>query len=159
MVLRLEGVAGLQELAGRELGPTAWRQITQEQVDLFAEATGDHQWIHVDPKRAAASPLGGTIVHGHLTLSLLPSFLAELVEVEGVAMKVNYGLNRVRFPTPLPVGERVRARARVDRVDPVPGGVQVEISVTVEVEGREKPACVAQSLGRYYVEGITGGGA
>ncbi len=157
MALRVEGLAGVQALAGRELGPTPWREVTQDQVDLFAEATGDHQWIHVDRRRAARSPLGGTIAHGHLTLSLLPSFLSEMVQVEGMAMKVNYGLNRVRFPTPLPVGGRVRARARVDRVDPIPGGVEVEISVTVEVEGREKPACVAQSLGRYYVEGITGG--
>ncbi|MHB1523239.1 MAG: MaoC family dehydratase [Candidatus Dormibacteria bacterium] len=159
MVLRVEGVAGVQALAGRELGPTPWREITQAQVDLFAEATGDHQWIHVDRQRAAGSPLGGTIAHGHLTLSLLPSFLSEMVQVEGMAMKVNYGLNRVRFPSPLPVGGRVRARARVDRVDPIPGGVEVEIAVTVEIEGREKPACVAQSLGRYYVEGITGGSA
>jgi acyl dehydratase len=159
MVLRVKGVAGVQGLAGRELGPTTWREITQDQVNLFAEATGDHQWIHVDRRRAAASPLGGTIAHGHLTLSLLPSFLSEMVEVEGMAVKVNYGLNRVRFPTPVPVGGRVRARARVDRVDPIPGGTEVEISVTVEVEGREKPACVAQSLGRYYVEGIRGGSA
>ena len=159
MALRVEGVAGVQGLAGRELGPTAWREITQDQVDLFAEATGDHQWIHVDRQRAAASPLGGTIAHGHLTLSLLPSFLSEMVDVEGMAMKVNYGLNRVRFPTPVPVGGRVRARARVGRVDPIPGGIEVEISVTVEVEGQEKPACVAESLGRYYVEGIRGGSA
>jgi acyl dehydratase len=159
MTVLVEGVAGVQELVGRELGPTPWRQITQDQVDLFAEATGDHQWIHVDRQRAADSPLGGTIAHGHLTLSLLPSFLSEMVQVEGMAMKVNYGLNRVRFPTPLPVGGRVRARARVDRVDPIPGGVEVEIAVTVEIEGREKPACVAQSLGRYYVEGIRGGSA
>jgi acyl dehydratase len=159
MALLVEGIAGLQGLVGRELGPTPWREMTQDQVDLFAEATGDHQWIHVDRRRAAESPLGGTIAHGHLTLSLLPSFLSEMVQVEGMAMKVNYGLNRVRFPTPLPVGGRVRARARVDRVDPIPGGVEVEIAVTVEVEGREKPACVAQSLGRYYVEGITGGSA
>jgi acyl dehydratase len=159
MTVLVEGVAGVQELVGRELGPTPWRQITQDQVDLFAEATGDHQWIHVDRQRAADSPLGGTIAHGHLTLSLLPSFLSEMVQVEGMAMKVNYGLNRVRFPTPLPVGSRVRARARVDRADPIPGGVEVEIAVTVEIEGREKPACVAQSLGRYYVEGIRGGSA
>ena len=159
MALLVEGIAGLQGLVGTELGPTPWREMTQDLVDLFAEATGDHQWIHVDRRRAAESPLGGTIAHGHLTLSLLPSFLSEMVQVERMAMKVNYGLNRVRFPTPLPVGGRVRARARVDRVDPIPGGVEVEIAVTVEVEGREKPACVAQSLGRYYVEGITGGSA
>ena len=157
MVLRVEGLDGALSLAERELGPTEWRQISQEQVDLFAEATGDHQWIHVDRERAAQSPLGGTIAHGHLTLSLLPSFLAEMVEVEGVAMKVNYGLNRVRFPTPVLVGSRVRARARVERAERIPGGVEVEVWVTVEVEGQEKPACVAQSLARYYVQGITGG--
>ncbi|MGA9774978.1 MAG: MaoC family dehydratase [Candidatus Dormiibacterota bacterium] len=158
-MLTVRGIDEVALLQGRELGPTKWRLITQEQVDRFADATSDHQWIHVDPERAAASGLGGTIAHGHLTLSLIPSFLSELVEVEGVGMRVNYGLNRVRFPTPVPVGGRVRARALVERVEPIPGGVAVVTAVTIEVEGRPKPACVAETVGRYYREGTTGGGA
>lgn len=158
-MIRIESLRALAGMAGSELGTTGWREVTQAQVDMFADATGDHQWIHVDPERAKASPLGGTIAHGHLTLALIPSLLSELVEIAGAGMKVNYGLNRVRFPTPVPVGSRVRGRARIAEVEAIPGGAAAVFEVTVEVEGREKPACVAETLTRFYTSGIDGGGA
>jgi acyl dehydratase len=147
----LSGLDGLRAAEGRELGVTEWREITQADVDAFAAATGDHQWIHVDPERAAASPLGGTIAHGLLTLSLAPAMTSSLLSFEGFAFALNYGYDRVRFPAPLPVGARVRMRATLASVKDIPGGAQITIVQTFEVEGGEKPVCVAESLARVYV--------
>jgi acyl dehydratase len=147
----LTGLEGLREAEGRELGVTEWREITQAEVDAFAEATGDHQWIHVDPERAAASPLGGTIAHGLLTLSLAPAMTASLLSFEGFAFALNYGYDRVRFPAPLRVGARLRMRATLASVTDIPGGAQITIVQTFEVEGGTKPVCVAESLARVYV--------
>ncbi|MEV7423241.1 MULTISPECIES: MaoC family dehydratase [unclassified Streptomyces] len=135
---------------GEQLGHSGWLEIDQKRVDLFAEATGDHQWIHVDPERAAAGPFGTTIAHGYLTLSLLPVLVPEILRVENVRMAVNYGTNKVRFPSPVPVGSRLRASAVLKDAVEAGGGVQVTALVTVEREGGEKPACVAESVSRYY---------
>lgn len=143
--------AELKAAKGEHLGHTEWRTITQQQVDLFADATDDHQWIHVDAEAAESGPFGGTIAHGFLTLSLLPSFMRELYRVDGLKMAVNYGLNKVRFPAPVPVGSRLRATAVITAVDEVPGGVQVTTAFTVEREGGDKPVCVAESVARYYL--------
>jgi acyl dehydratase len=151
VVTTVDGVAGLEGLVGQTLGPTEWQPVTQEQVDLFADATGDHQWIHVDVERAQAGPFGGTIAHGYFTLALLPQFLPQLLEVTGFSMGINYGAERVRFPAPVPVGSRVRATAAFDSVTPVSGGVQMQLTVTVEIEGRDKPGCVAVVLLRRYL--------
>jgi acyl dehydratase len=136
---------------GTHLGYSDWLEITQERIDRFAEATGDHQWIHVDPQRAAAGPFGTTIAHGYLTLSLSNFFLPQIVEVQGISMGVNYGCNRVRFPAPVPVGSRVRAGAELVAAEEIPGGVQTTMLVTVEIEGGTKPACVIESLSRFLV--------
>ncbi|MER5384890.1 MaoC family dehydratase [Streptomyces sp. NPDC002688] len=141
----------LRGAVGEQLGYTEWVEIEQKRIDLFAEATGDHQWIHVDPEKAAAGPFGTTIAHGYLTLSLLPLFGPQLISVEGVRMGVNYGTNKVRFPSPVPVGSRLRATATITAVDDVPGGVQVSVAFTVEREGGDKPVCVAESVSRYYL--------
>ncbi|HSV40684.1 MAG TPA: MaoC family dehydratase, partial [Nocardioidaceae bacterium] len=138
------------EAEGESLGTTSWMEVTQEKVDLFADATGDHQWIHVDPAKAAEGPFGGTIAHGLFTLSLLPVLLHELYAVEGISMAVNYGLNKVRFPAPVPVGARVRATSRIDAVEKLEGAAQGTLSTTIEVEGSERPACIVQSIVRYY---------
>jgi acyl dehydratase len=135
---------------GSDLGPGPWRTIEQSRVDAFAVATDDEQWIHVDAARAAAGPFGGTIAHGFLTLSLLPSLMRDLYAVEGVRMGVNYGLNKVRFPAPVRVGSSIRATATVVSVDPVDGGVQVVLRVTVETDAGAKPVCVAESVSRLY---------
>jgi acyl dehydratase len=143
---------GLDELVtaeGTELGPTEWLEIGQDRVDLFADATEDHQWIHVDPERAASGPFGGTIAHGLLTLSLLPYFMQEMYRVDDVAMAINYGYNKVRFITPVRVGARVRARAVIDTITKLNGAVQAAVVTTVEVEGSEKPAAVAEAIVRY----------
>ena len=145
--------AGLDELraaAGTSIGHSGWFPVTQERVNLFAEATGDHQWIHVDPERAAAGPFGGTVAHGFLTLSLLPVLMSQTYEVSGVRMAVNYGLDRVRFPAPARVGARLRAHVTIIEVGDVAGGVQVTSEVTVEAEGQPKPVCVAVALARFY---------
>ncbi|MEV5147000.1 MaoC family dehydratase [Streptomyces sp. NPDC052727] len=142
---------GLRAAVGEELGPTDWVEIDQKRIDLFAEATGDHQWIHVDPEKAAAGPFGTTIAHGYLTLSLLPLFGPQLIQVQGVKMGVNYGTNKVRFPAPVPVGSRLRATGRITGVEDVTGGVQVTVAFTVEREGGDKPVCVAESVARYYL--------
>lgn len=134
--------------AGSQLGPTEWMEITQDRVNLFAEATDDHQWIHVDPERAAAGPFGGTIAHGLLTLSLLPHFMHQLYRVDNVAFAVNYGYNKVRFITPVKVGANVRAAAVISKVDELDGAVQATMTVTVEIEGSEKPAAVVESIVR-----------
>ncbi|MEU9333665.1 MaoC family dehydratase [Streptomyces sp. NPDC048290] len=145
------GVAELKAAVGESLGHTDWVEIDQKRIDLFAEATGDHQWIHVDPEKAATGPFGTTIAHGYLTLSLLPLFAPQLIAVEGVTMGVNYGTNKVRFPAPVPVGSRLRSTATISAVDEVPGGVQVAVAFTVEREGGDKPVCVAESVSRYYL--------
>jgi acyl dehydratase len=144
-------VKKLEELIGEELGVSQWMAITQERVDAFADATDDHQWIHVDPERAAQTPFGGTIAHGFLTLSLVVPLAGQVpLDVGEPRMGINYGLDRVRFPAPVPVGSRIRARVRLDAVDEVAGGIQVKRTVTMEVEGSEKPAMVAETLTRYY---------
>ncbi|MFG2711481.1 MaoC family dehydratase [Streptomyces goshikiensis] len=135
---------------GEPLGPSGWLEVDQKRIDLFADATGDHQWIHVDPERAAAGPFGSTIAHGYLTLSLLPSLVPQIMRVEGMKMGINYGVNKVRFPAPVPVGSRLRATAVITEVTEAGGGVQVSATVTVECEGAGKPVCVAESVSRYY---------
>jgi acyl dehydratase len=136
--------------AGSHLGTSGWREITQEAVRRFADATGDHQWIHVDEERARAGPFGRTIAHGYLTLSLAPVLLWEILEVEGASVTVNYGLGKVRFPAPVPVGSRVRLAADLDAAEPFAGGVQVGLRAVFELEGQDKPCCVAEILFRYY---------
>jgi acyl dehydratase len=143
-------LAALAESVGQHLGYSDWHEIDQKRVDLFAEATGDHQWIHVDPERAAKGPFKRTIAHGYLTLSLVPMLNAEVYRASGIRMAVNYGLNKVRFPAPLPVGSRVRAGVELAEVTPVDGGVQVVARVTIEVEGASKPCCVAETVARFY---------
>jgi acyl dehydratase len=148
----VEGVEGVQSLVGQHLGYSEWRTITQEQVNQFADATGDHQWIHVDPERAAKeSPFGGPIAHGYLTISLLPSLIPEIVEIEGFRMGVNYGTEKVRFPSPVPVGSRVRAGATLESATPFDGGITMNMGVTVEIEGGSKPAMVATVVYRRYL--------
>jgi acyl dehydratase len=146
----VNGIGELEGLAGQELGSSEWHEIAQERVNTFADATGDHQWIHVDPERAAAGPFGGTIAHGYLTLSLLPQATFALMHVEDASAAINYGLNKVRFPAPVPVGSRIRTSYRIADVAEVEGGVQVTTVGTVEREGGEKPVCVAETLTRYY---------
>lgn len=136
---------------GQEVAVTDWMEVTQAQINLFAEATGDHQWIHIDVERAAKGPFGSTIAHGYLTLSLLPRLMQSAFKVEGAKMGVNYGLNRVRFPSPVPAGSRLRGRIKLLGCDPLPpDGVQLTWEVTVEREGSDKPVCVAESLSRSY---------
>jgi acyl dehydratase len=135
---------------GAEFGPSSWIDVPQEKIDAFAEATGDHQWIHVDPERAASGPFGTTIGHGYLTLSLLPVMSYEVVPRQDGGMAVNYGLNRVRFPAPVPSGSRVRGTFTVIAVDEFEGGFQATMNATVEREGGEKPVCVAELVFRYY---------
>jgi acyl dehydratase len=148
----VSGVEGVQGLVGQHLGYSDWVTITQEQVNQFADATGDHQWIHVDPERAAkASPFGGPIAHGYLTLSLLPMLVPQIVEITGFRMGVNYGTEKVRFPSPVPVGSRVRAGATLDSVTPFDGGITMVVTVTVEIEGGTKPAMVATTVSRRYL--------
>ena len=140
----------LLALAGADLGTTGWTTITQDRIGLFADATGDHQWIHVDVERAASeSPFGGPIAHGYLTLSLVNLFLPELITVEEFSAGINVGLDKVRFPAPVPSGARVRARGEVLTADEAKGGVQVVVRVTIEVEGSDKPACVADTVSRF----------
>jgi acyl dehydratase len=145
----VEGVEGLTALVGQHVGDSDWLEITQDRVQQFADATGDHQWIHVDPERAAAGPFGGPIAHGYLTLSLVSYLLPQVWRVEGFGLGVNYGLERLRFPAPVPVGSRVRLRADLAEAEPVEGGVQVGVDLTIEVDGAPKPALVARGLFRY----------
>jgi len=135
---------------GAEFGPSSWIEIPQETITAFADATGDHQWIHVDPERAASGPFGSTIAHGYLTLSLIPSMSYEVLPAEDGGMGINYGLNRVRFPAPVPVGSRVRGSFRVDSVEEQEWGHQAQLTATIEREGSEKPVCVAEVVFRYY---------
>ncbi|MGX5715438.1 MaoC family dehydratase [Arthrobacter sp. MAHUQ-56] len=140
----------LLTLSGKDLGTTDYRQITQEQINLFAEATDDHQWIHTDPERAKEGPFGAPIAHGFLTLSLIIPFWGELFDVEGVTTKVNYGLDKVRFTSPVTVGSKVRMQATIAEVTEVKGGAQIKVSATIEIEGQERPAVVAEFLARFY---------
>jgi acyl dehydratase len=145
-----ESVDELASAAGTDLGRTAWVQVTQERVDQFADATGDHQWIHVDPERAKDGPFKGTIAHGFFTLSLLPVFMHEAYEVVGASMAVNVGLNRVRFLAPVLVGSRLRGAVSLVSVDRLDGAVQAVVAVMIEIEGSEKPAAVVESIVRYF---------
>ena len=140
----------LRDKVGTHLGFSGWHEVTQDQVNLFAQATGDDQWIHTDPGRAKEGPFGTTIAHGYLTLSLLPDLLGELLAVDGPRFVVNYGLNRVRFPAPVPVSSRLRLGAAVESLEAVQGGHQVTLNCTFELEGSTKPPCVADVLFRYY---------
>ena len=146
-----EHLADLQALVGHEIGVSEWIGVDQARIDRFAEATGDHQWIHVDPARAAQGPFGTTIAHGFLTLSLLPEMSASAFEVRDTRMGVNYGLGRVRFPAPVPSGSRLRGRFRLMKFEPLDGGAQLTVEVTMEREGADKPVCVAESIARRYV--------
>ena len=150
MTTTIDGIAGLRDHLGTYLGYSDWITITQEQVNQFAEATGDHQWIHVDPERAKSGPFGGPIAHGYLTLSLAPMLLASVLRVDGISMGVNYGLNKLRFPAPVPVGSRLRLGAALADVEDIAGGAQVTLDLTFEVEGQSKPSCVAAAVFRYY---------
>jgi len=147
----IEGIDGLKARVGEHLGYSDWVEITQDQVNRFADATGDHQWIHVDVERAKAGPFGGPIAHGYLTLALGPGLLPTVIEVRGISMGVNYGANKIRFPAPVPVGAKLRLGAKLLAVDDVPGGAQGTIELTFEVDGAAKPSCVAEVLYRYYV--------
>jgi acyl dehydratase len=149
-MLTITGLDELRAKVGEELGVSDWHDVTQEAIDAFADVTGDHQWIHVDPLRARQTPFGGTIAHGYYTLALHPMFAAQLLKFEGFAFAVNYGLDRVRFPAPLPVGNRVRMRIALVAVDDVLGGAQITMKLTFEGEGALKPVCVAESLTRVY---------
>jgi acyl dehydratase len=146
-----EHLAELQPRVGETLGTSEWIEVDQRRIDLFAEATGDHQWIHVDPARAAAGPFGTTIAHGFLTLSLLPEMFAGAFAVADTRMGVNYGLNRVRFTAPVPVGSRLRGRFKLLAYEPIAGGAQLTVEVTIEREGADRPVCIAESLTRRYV--------
>jgi acyl dehydratase len=144
-------LAEMEPLVGQEVAVSDWVDVTQDRIQRFAEATNDHQWIHLDAERAKAGPFGTTIAHGFLTLSLLPEMSASAFGVEGTRMGVNYGLNRVRFPAPVPSGSRLRGRFKLLRYEPIEGGAQVTMEVTMEREGHDKPVCVAESLSRRFV--------
>jgi len=150
MTRTINGIAELKTLVGEHLGYSPYVTITQEQVNTFAEATGDHQWIHVDVERATAGPFGGPIAHGYLTLSLGPMLSPQIFGMTGISMGVNYGCEKVRFPSPVPVGSNLRLGAKLLAVDDVPGGAQVTMEFVFEVEGAPKPSCVAQVVFRYY---------
>jgi acyl dehydratase len=151
MATTIDGIDGMRATVGRHLGYSDWHEITQDRINAFAEATGDHQWIHVDPERAKDGPFGRTIAHGYLTLSLAPWLMGEVVTVTGMTMGLNYGLNKLRFPSPVPVGSKLRMGAELSGVEDVAGGgVQATIDLTFEIEGETKPACVAQAVYRYY---------
>jgi acyl dehydratase len=150
MTTIIEGIDGLKAKVGEHLGYSDYVEITQEQVNQFADATGDHQWIHIDVERAKSGPFGGPIAHGYLTLSLGPALSPQIMAVTGVAMGVNYGCNKVRFPSPVPVGSKVRLGAKLLGVEDVTGGAQVTMEFVFEVEGAPKPSCVAEVVFRYY---------
>jgi acyl dehydratase len=150
MVAIFHSAEELRAAPGREAGPTDWITVEQSRIDAFAAATDDHQWIHVDPVRAAAGPFGSTIAHGYLTLSLVNLFLPDLVRVENAKMGVNYGTEKVRFPAAVKVDARIRGRAQVLEATDVPGGVQIVVRVTIEIEGGDRPACVADTISRFY---------
>lgn len=151
MSITVNGLDELKKLADSDLGTSEWIEVAQDRIDTFADATGDHQWIHTDPERAAQGPFGAPIAHGYLTLSLFIPLFTQLLDVRGVTTKVNYGLNKVRFPAPVWAGSRLRLAARLTSVEDVPGGVQITVDGTIEVDGGTKPAAVVQSLSRFYV--------
>jgi acyl dehydratase len=151
MTTVIEGIEGLKAAVGQHLGYSEWVEVTQDQVNRFADATGDHQWIHVDVEKAKAGPFGGPIAHGYLTLSLAPALLPQIYRTTGFGMGVNYGCNKVRFPAPVPVGSRLRMGGVIDQVEEIPGGAQVTMTLTFEVEGAPKPSCVAEVIYRNYV--------
>ncbi|HST82069.1 MAG TPA: MaoC family dehydratase [Kineosporiaceae bacterium] len=146
----VQSISDLDALVGTDLGASSWVEIDQSRIDTFAAATDDHQWIHVDPERAKDGPFGGTIAHGYLTLSLLIPLWSQLLEVREVSTKVNYGLEKVRFPAPVPVGSKVRATATLAAVEQIPGGVQITIDAVIERDGSAKPVCVARPVFRFY---------
>ena len=152
-MLTLTGLDEVQAYVGKELGVSEWHEVTQEAINDFAAVTGDDQWIHLDVERAKDTPFGGTIAHGYYTLSLAPRFSYAMFKLEGFAFGVNYGLNRVRFPAPLPVGSKVRMTATLAAVDEVPGGAQITTELVFERDGGDKPVCVAESLARVYTGG------
>jgi len=143
-------IAEMKDLVGQEVGVSDWITVTQERIQLFADATNDHQWIHLDAERAKAGPFGTTIAHGFLTLSLLPEMAASAFGVNETRMGVNYGLNKVRFPAPVPSGSRLRGRFKLVGYEPLEGGAQLTVQVTMEREGSDKPVCIAESIGRRY---------
>jgi acyl dehydratase len=149
-IAEIQGVEGIKELLAKEIGPSDWREVTQEDINAFADLSGDHQWIHVDVERAKSeSPFGGTVAHGNLTLSMIDGFRQELISASGFQLGVNYGWNKVRFPAPVPAGARIRAKAELVELDDVGGGWwQMVTRFTVEVEGNEKPCCVGDSVAR-----------
>ena len=146
----ITGLDELKKAEGETLGTSEWLEVTQQDIDAFADATGDHQWIHVDPERAKDTPFGGTIAHGYYTLSLAPKFSEEVMKLDGFAFAVNYGLDKVRFPAPLPVGSKVRMQAKLAELKDIPGGAQMKMELTFEREGGDKPVCVAETLARVY---------
>ncbi len=150
MATVFESPAELKAAVGKHLGYSDWLEISQDRIDRFAEATGDHQWIHVDPERAKSGPFGTTIAHGYLTQSLVNHFLPQIVEVRGISMGINYGADRLRFPAPVPVNSRVRGGAELLEVEEIKGTVQTKVRVTVEIQGSERPACVIDTISRYY---------
>ncbi len=150
MTVIVSGIDELKARAGEHLGYSEWLEVTQDRINTFADATDDHQWIHTDPERAAAGPYGTTIAHGYLTLSLLIPLWSELLEVQGVKMSINYGLNKVRFPAPVPVGSKIRLGATLAAVNDIPGGAEAVVDAVIECEGGAKPACVAQAIYRFY---------
>jgi acyl dehydratase len=149
-MLTINGIDELKSRVGEELGVSDWHEVTQDKIDAFAEVTGDDQWIHIDPERAKETPFGGTIAHGYYTLSLAPRFSYDLFKLDGVAFGLNYGLGKVRFPAPLPVGDKVRMRMELQDVESIPGGAQITMKLTFEGEGALKPVCVAEQLTRVY---------
>ena len=149
-MLTLTGIDEVRARVGEELGVSDWHDVTQDEINRFAEVTGDDQWIHVDVERAKQTPFGGTIAHGYYTLSLAPMFNEQIFGLRGFAFAVNYGLNKVRFPAPLPVGDRVRMRAKLKGLEDVPGGAQMTVECTFEREGGDKPVCVAETVARVY---------
>jgi acyl dehydratase len=152
-MLTISTIDGAKAHEGEEIGVSEWHLVTQNDIDTFAQVTGDHYFIHTDPERAEQTPFGGTIAHGYYTLSLAPQFSYAMFKAEGFAFGVNYGLNKVRFPAPLPVGSKVRMRMKLAKVEDVPGGAQITSELTFEREGEDKPVCVAESLSRVYGEG------
>lgn len=150
MTTSLDTLDELRAFVGKELGTSKWIEVDQNRIDTFAKATGDHQWIHTDPGRAKSGPFGTTIAHGYLTLALVIPLWTELLEVRSVTTKVNYGLEKVRFPAPVPVGSKVRAKAQLVAVDDVPGGAQVTVDVVIERDGSDKPVCIAKPIFRFY---------
>lgn len=151
MATTFDTPTALLDAVGTDLGATDWLEISQDRIDTFADATGDHQWIHVDPERAADGPFGATIAHGYLTLAITNLFLPQLLDVQGASMGVNYGVNKVRFPAPVTVGSNIRGTATISEATEINGGVQVIVTIAVEVEGGAKPACIVESISRFML--------